>query len=104
MPVNQDTPCNPRDPDPNSITVRHDILDDGKSWIELQDIMPHPATNTSPDVSIVNAARVSFLGMSKGPDSDKRLLFYLLKYDHTTLFEQVEFRFHVRAPVVVWWQ
>ncbi|HEC24354.1 MAG TPA: thymidylate synthase (FAD), partial [Chloroflexi bacterium] len=67
-------------------------------------MLPHPSTGHSPDISIVNAARVSFLGHSKGDEQDKRLLFYLLKHRHTTPFEQVEFKFRVRAPVIVWWQ
>lgn len=71
------------------------VLD--KGFIELQDIM-------GDDLAIVNAARVSFLGESKGTDRDKKLLFYLLRHRHTSPFEQVEFKFRVRAPLVVWWQ
>jgi len=74
---------------------RVDVLDRG--WIELQDMM-------GDDLAIVNAARVSFLGESKGDEQDKKLLFYLMRYRHTSPFEQVEFKFRVRAPVVVWWQ
>ncbi len=72
-----------------------EVLD--KGWIELQDIM-------GDDLAIVNAARVSFLGESKGPEQDKKLLFYLLRHRHTSPFEQVEFKFRVRAPLIVWWQ
>lgn len=74
---------------------RVEVLD--KGWIELQDMM-------GDDLAIVNAARVSFLGESKGDDQDKRLLFYLLRHRHTSPFEQVEFKFRVRAPLIVWWQ
>jgi thymidylate synthase (FAD) len=77
------------------IGKRVEVLD--KGWIELQDMMGN-------DLAIVNAARVSFLGESKGDEQDKKLLFYLLRHRHTTPFEQVEFKFRVRAPVVVWWQ
>jgi thymidylate synthase (FAD) len=77
------------------IGKRVDILDQG--WIELQDVMGN-------DLAIVNAARVSFLGESKGEEADKKLLFYLLRHRHTSPFEQVEFKFRVRAPVLVWWQ
>ncbi|MBN1315341.1 MAG: FAD-dependent thymidylate synthase [Anaerolineales bacterium] len=81
---------------PNNIVgKRVSVLD--KGWIELQDIM-------GDDLAIVNAARVSYQGDSKGPDKDKKLLFYLLRNRHTTPFEQVEFKFRVRAPVLVWWQ
>ncbi|MCS7056293.1 MAG: FAD-dependent thymidylate synthase [Thermoflexales bacterium] len=71
------------------------VLD--KGWVELQDLM-------GDDLAIVNAARVSFLGESKGSEKDKRLLFYLMQHRHTSPFEQVEFKFRVRAPVVTWWQ
>lgn len=77
------------------IGKRVNVLD--KGWVELQDIMGN-------DLAIVNAARVSFLGESKGNEQDKKLLFYLLKNRHTSPFEQVEFKFRVHAPVLVWWQ
>ena len=75
------------------IGTRVPVLD--KGWIELQDLM-------GDDNAIVSAARTSFLGDSKGPAQDKKLLFYLLSNLHTTPFEMVEFKFRVRAPVVVW--
>jgi thymidylate synthase (FAD) len=90
--------------DPNSLARRENILGDEHSWLELQDMLPHPASGVTADSAIVSAARTSFLGHSKGADQDKRLLLYLLKHRHTTPFEQVEFKFRVRAPVVVWWQ
>ncbi len=84
------------------IGKRVEVLD--KGWIELIDLMPHPATGIPGDLAIVNAARVSFLGESKGPDQDKKLLFYLLRNAHTSPFEMVEFKFRVHAPLVTWWQ
>ncbi|MCY4021656.1 MAG: FAD-dependent thymidylate synthase [Chloroflexi bacterium] len=84
------------------IGKRVGVLD--KGWIELVDMMPHPDSDISGDLAIVNAARVSFLGESKGDDRDKKLLFYLLRQRHTSPFEMVEFKFRVRAPLVTWWQ
>ncbi len=84
------------------IGKRVDVLD--KGWIELVDLMPHPDTEISGDLAIVNAARVSFLGESKGDDRDKKLLFYLLRNAHTSPFEMVEFKFRLRAPLVTFWQ
>lgn len=84
------------------IGKRVEVLD--KGWVELVDLMPHPMTDTSGDLAIVNAARVSFLGESKGPERDKKLLFYLLRNRHTSPFEMVEFKFRVHAPLVTWWQ
>lgn len=84
------------------IGERTDVLD--KGWIELVDFMPHPATGISGDLAIVNAARTSYLGESKGDTADKKLLFYLMKNRHTTPFEMVEFKFRIRAPLVTMWQ
>lgn len=84
------------------IGKRVDILD--KGYIEMVDLMPHPSTGVSGDLAIVNAARVSFMGESKGTERDKKLLFYLLRHRHTSPFEMVEFKFRVRAPLVTWWQ
>lgn len=84
------------------IGKRVDVLD--KGWIELVDLMPHPDSGVSGDLAVVNAARVSFLGESKGDEKDKKLLFYLLRNRHTTPFEMVAFKFRVRAPLVTWWQ
>lgn len=88
--------------DKELIGHRVPVLDQG--WIELLDFMPHPASGVSGDMAIVNAARVSFMGESKGADKDKKLLFYLVKHRHTSPFEQVQFKFRVHAPVVTWWQ
>lgn len=78
------------------------VLDQG--WLELVDMLPHPSAGVPPDLAVVNAARVSFLGESKGDKRDKRLLFYLLRERHTSPFEMVEFKFRVRAPLLTWWQ
>lgn len=86
----------------NLLEKRVEVLD--KGFIELIDLMPHPLTEISGDLAIVNAARVSFLGESKGDERDKRLLFYLMRNRHTSPFEMVEFKFRVRAPLVTWWQ
>jgi thymidylate synthase (FAD) len=71
------------------------VLDQG--WVELQDVM-------GDDGSIVSAARTSFLGESRGPDADRRLLVRLMRDQHTSPFEFVKFRFRIHAPLVVWWQ
>ena len=84
------------------IGKRVEVLD--KGYIELVDLMPHPLTAVSGDLAIVNAARVSYLGESKGDVQDKRLLFYLMRHRHTSPFEMVEFKFRCRAPLLTWWQ
>lgn len=69
--------------------TRIPVLD--KGWIELLDMMPHPQSGVSLDLAVVNAARTSFLGESKGEEADKKLLFYLMKHHHTTPFERESF-------------
>ncbi len=88
--------------DASLIGQRKQVLD--KGFVELVDLMPHPAAGVSGDLAIVNAARVSFLGESKGDEADKKLLFYLLRNEHTSPFEMVEFKFRLRAPLVTYWQ
>jgi len=68
------------------------VLDRG--FVELQDMM-------GDDLAIVNAARVSYLGESKGAEQDKKLLFYLMEHKHSSPFEQVEFKFLVKLPIFV---
>lgn len=81
---------------------RISVLD--KGFVELQDIMPHPSSQISGDSAIVSAARVSFMGESKGDEKDKRLLLYLMRNHHTSPFEMVEFKMRIRAPLLTWWQ
>ena len=83
------------------IGKRINVLD--KGWVELLDMMPHPDTGILGDLAIVNAARVSFMGESKGEERDKKLLQYLIKNRHTSPFEQVSFKFRIHAPVVTFW-
>lgn len=84
------------------IGTRIPLLDQG--WVELLDFMPHPLTSVPGDLAIVNAARVSFLGESKGEDADKKLLLYLMREKHTSPFEMAVFKMRLHAPLVCLWQ
>jgi len=54
------------------------------------------------DLSVVNAARVSFARRKEAMDeSDEGLIRFLLREKHGTPFEHNSFRFHVRAPIFV---
>ena len=54
------------------------------------------------DLTVVNAARVSFAKLSKSISAkDKALIAYLAKNKHTSPFRHVYFTFHVRAPEYV---
>lgn len=53
------------------------------------------------DQRIVQAARVSYGEGTKTVREDKGLIDYLLRHEHTSPFEQVEFTFHIRMPIFV---
>lgn len=56
------------------------------------------------DTDIVKAARVSYLGGSKGEEEDKKLLFYLYRHQHMTPFEMCVVKFDIKMPIFVWRQ
>ncbi len=53
------------------------------------------------DESIVQAARVSYGKGTKTINEDRILLRYLMRHMHTTPFEMVELKFHVKLPIFV---
>lgn len=53
------------------------------------------------DQGVVDAARVSFGGKSRGEEADRKLIAYLLKHSHLTPFEHAVFKFHVSCPIFV---
>jgi len=53
------------------------------------------------DEGIVQAARVSYAGTSKGEDQDRRLISYLLRHQHLTPFEHTLIKLHVKCPIFV---
>ncbi|HEX2111403.1 MAG TPA: FAD-dependent thymidylate synthase [Gaiellaceae bacterium] len=72
-------------------TIR--VLDHG--FVRLDDAM-------ASDLSVVNAARVSFARRKDEMDeSDEGLIRFLMRDRHGTPFEHNAFRFHVRAPIFV---
>lgn len=78
------------------------ILDKGS--IELLDTMPSLTSQGALDFAVVQAARVTHLEGSKGDEKDERLIHYLMRMNHTSPFEMVEFKWRIKAPLVVWWQ
>ena len=53
------------------------------------------------DDSIVQAARVSYGKGTKTVNEDRGLIRYLMRHVHTTPFEMVELKFHVKLPIFV---
>ncbi|MDQ3890922.1 MAG: FAD-dependent thymidylate synthase [Actinomycetota bacterium] len=69
------------------------VLDHG--FVRLDDAM-------ATDLSVVNAARVSFARRKEAMDeSDEGLIRFLMRDRHGTPFEHNSFRFHVRTPLFV---
>lgn len=67
-------------------------LDQG--FVRLIDVM-------GDDAAVVQSARVSYGKGTKSVRADKGLINYLLKHDHTSPFEMVEFKFHCKMPIFV---
>ena len=69
------------------------VFDHG--FVRLDDAM-------ADDLSVVNAARVSFAVRKEEMDTrDEGLIRFLMRERHGTPFEHNSFRFHVRAPIFV---
>jgi len=75
---------------------------DEHGFVALVDAMPRltPHGQTA-DSAIVQAARVSYGAGTKRVHEDRGLIRYLLRHEHTTPFEMVEFKFHVAMPIFV---
>lgn len=65
-----------------------------KGFVRLVDVM-------GSDAAIVQAARVSYGAGTKQVSEDRGLIRYLMRHLHTTPFEMVEFKFHVKLPIFV---
>jgi len=64
-------------------------------FIRLVDTMPREDL----DHAIVQSARVSYGEGTKSVRSDRGLIRYLLRHAHTTPFEMVDFKFHIKMPI-----
>jgi thymidylate synthase (FAD) len=72
-----------------------DCLD--KGFVRLVDFM-------GDDTAIVQAARTSTGAGEKTPEEDEKLIRHLLRNRHTSPFEFVEFKFHIKAPILTFRQ
>lgn len=53
------------------------------------------------DDAIVQAARVSYGTGTKTVNTDRGLIRYLMRHEHTTPFEMCEVKFHIKLPIFV---
>lgn len=74
-------------------------------FIKLVDCMPRvipeECIEMMCDYSIVQAARVSLDQGIKTPEQDSKLIDFLIKHKHTSPFEMVKLKFHVKCPIFI---
>jgi len=75
--------------------AQKNVLD--KGFVRLVDHMPQ----VDLDTAIVQAARVSYGDGTTSSRGDRGLIRYLLRHWHTTPFEMVEFKFHIKMPIYI---
>jgi thymidylate synthase (FAD) len=68
------------------------VLD--KGFVRLVDFM-------GSDEAVVQAARVSYGKGTKKKSEDRALIRYMMSHRHTSVFEQVVFKFHWKLPIFV---
>ncbi len=85
----------------NGATSTNYCLDHG--FVQLVDCMPRlvPDEEESADHAIAEAARCSYQRGTKTIADDKTLIRYLMRHNHTSPFEMVEFKFHIKLPIFV---
>ena len=73
-----------------------------KGFVKLIDVMPRiiPDGQTC-DYAVAQMARVSYGDGTKSINEDKGLIRYLMRHSHTSPFEGVVFKFHMKLPVFV---
>lgn len=81
-------------------TRRIDCLD--KGFVEIVDVMPRivPDGKTC-DYAIAQMARVSYGDGTKSVNEDRGLIRLLLRHMHTSPFEGIEFKLHMKMPIFV---
>lgn len=74
-----------------------------KGFVRLVDIMPNKpfCAKLKCDEAIVQAARVSYGTGTKQITDDIQLIRYLMRHNHTSPFEMVEFKFHIKLPIFI---
>ena len=76
-------------------TSKKIFMKDGIGYVELLDVF-------GDDLTVVNAARVSFDKESKSlTEGDKKLINYLAKHQHITPFFHPQARFRIQMPIFV---
>lgn len=86
----------------NTDVFRH-VTNSG--FVKLVDCMPRvvpkEAKHLMCDHAVVQAARVSIGQGVKTPEKDISLIDFLVRHKHTSPFEMVKFKFHIKAPIFI---
>jgi thymidylate synthase (FAD) len=69
--------------------------------VRLVDTMPHATPEEPGDWAVVQAARVSYGKGTKTSRDDEGLIRYLMRHRHTSPFEMIELKFHIKIPIFV---
>lgn len=90
----------------NLISIKNKIRFIGNNgFVKLVDCMPRVIPSECKklmcDYAIVQAARVSFNDGIKNYEKDSKLIDFLVKNKHTSPFEMVKFKFHIKCPLFV---
>ena len=80
-------------------TLEIKCLDHG--YVRLLDCMPRNIEDAeeSADYTISEAARCSYQRGTKSIADDKTLIRYLMRHNHTSPFEMIEFKFKMKMPI-----
>ena len=74
-------------------------------FVKIVDVMPRVIPDNCKslmcDHAIIQAARVSLNEGIKTPEKDVKLIDFLIRHKHTSPFEMVKFKFHVKTPIFV---
>jgi thymidylate synthase (FAD) len=72
-------------------------------FVRLIDSMPRliPDKEDGMDYTIAEAARCSYKRKTKTKTNDEELIRYLMRHNHTSPFEMIEFKFHCKMPIYI---
>lgn len=78
-----------------------DVLDHG--FVRLVDCMPSriPDAEETADHAIAEAARCCYKRGTKSIRDDNMLIRYLMRHNHTSPLEMIEFKFHIKLPIFI---
>lgn len=83
----------------NEEQYKKNYLDNG--FVRLIDSLPKATPDNPGDWAVVQAARVSYGKGTKSVRDDEKLIRYLMKHRHTSPFEMIVLKFHIKCPIFV---